>query len=1361
MAPGQSLLPIRRDRRPPMAFPPLLAASSTNLPTSSLGSSLRATAAPPATPGRSMLDYSRFDLDGLLGDAGQGDGSLLFNESGADWLLADHSAFTVAARTPAKAPNQVLGDSPLQVNGLKQGEDDEDDEDEVVLAAVPQEHSTMEQQELALYDESPPCSPSASLLDPVIIPAAAPLTVTDDRGIDNGGAEGDEEPSLEVEEPLSPAPPLPTAQSSPSFAARDQPPASSPPAISAARSTTLVSPQAAAGPTTAPHARPVPNRHRPSLAPLPQAGPALSMMAALGDLPESHVTGGVEDGPASVAQVVPDFDAAQSPVPAHAQPAHSPVPVTAVPLLRSPPSLPVASTSAPGPLSLATEPPAPVSALSAPANSDPSANSGSDEAVTGPAAPPQPSTSRPPPPRPAVPARPAHLLPKNHPAHPRKSLAASLIRPDPAPLPSVSGAAPKKRAEDKGVKSADEDARRRVREAKEERERKARERREKAEKAAREQAEARRSERAAADEASRAKKALASSQVKADAPKVTPVAEEPVEPAQAATEAPPFSPPASIEPLADPPVFAFDADSSLPAMGAPLDFVTSLGLDTELLLPAGVAGGRSGVTSTPARPVKRKMVEEEDPPRGTGQAQPMPQEAQVKKRARRSTLAVPSAAELVEAAEPETLPPAQVKEEEVDETVDLPAATKQPRRRPSRVSLAGPAPSVAALSAPVALVPTAEPLLPRPSKGKAVRVSLLPPLPDDKAASRASLSASTSSASLSRSQRRVSRVSFALAPGESAPAAVPLSVLPEEAAAEQAISSTSTGSARSTSGRRASRISLAPVPSSPPRQEASPVEQHHAETLPQAINANRLHSSTRRASRLFVPIEEEPTPVASTSSLPPVTATALPLSDHATSAAAVPFVEPRPKPKPTVVGGVTLPASFSFAASSAERDAERQHRLEERERREKAAEEAVLEKKRKRELSASAWAIKPDEGIKRIRLADDLAPKAAPQIAEAGQPGATIEHDFEQPAPRQPGDFAAAHPHKHRPRRSHAAPRASPDPSAPRLPPSEPASAAFPADLEPRAPMFDDAHPIAEAESAEPVQQALTREALERNTRRAGPAANLERRVSRFLESIGEASEDVSCGGVAPTFDERDGGIAEEFAEAAAIVDVDLTQTQPTHALLEEPPHSASAVAHASTQAPAAPPAPKTRPSTVTASTAAKPFNFSTTSRAARAPLAPTSGQVASPMFTSRLSSWKAREAAVLSKAGSNAGGERTRKALAAAAPPAKRAKIAVQDKENVGPAPAPRSAPSRSLATKQPASGGVAAELEKMMRERMDWSERQKRREEEVKRQREKMRADEADREREKLKQLRASLAARSATSSVPARAKVRARVV
>lgn len=94
-----------------------------------------------------MLDYSRFDLDGLLGDAGEGDGSLLFNESGADWLLADHSAFTVAARTPARASTQVLGDRPLQEPGLEQGEDDEDDEDEVVLAAVPQEHSTMEQRE--------------------------------------------------------------------------------------------------------------------------------------------------------------------------------------------------------------------------------------------------------------------------------------------------------------------------------------------------------------------------------------------------------------------------------------------------------------------------------------------------------------------------------------------------------------------------------------------------------------------------------------------------------------------------------------------------------------------------------------------------------------------------------------------------------------------------------------------------------------------------------------------------------------------------------------------------------------------------------------------------------------------------------------------------------------------------------------------------------------------------------------------------------------------------------------------------------------------------------------------------------------
>ena len=77
------------------------------------------------------------------------------------------------------------------------------------------------------------------------------------------------------------------------------------------------------------------------------------------------------------------------------------------------------------------------------------------------------------------------------------------------------------------------------------------------------------------------------------------------------------------------------------------------------------------------------------------------------------------------------------------------------------------------------------------------------------------------------------------------------------------------------------------------------------------------------------------------------------------------------------------------------------------------------------------------------------------------------------------------------------------------------------------------------------------------------------------------------------------------------------------------------------------------------------------------------------------------------------------RKALdgAAPAPVAKRARVAAapQGKENAL-ASGPASAPT-----------GVAAELERLARERMEWSERQKKREEDVRRRREKEREGEA----------------------------------
>lgn len=73
---------------------------------------------------------------------------------------------------------------------------------------------------------------------------------------------------------------------------------------------------------------------------------------------------------------------------------------------------------------------------------------------------------------------------------------------------------------------------------------------------------------------------------------------------------------------------------------------------------------------------------------------------------------------------------------------------------------------------------------------------------------------------------------------------------------------------------------------------------------------------------------------------------------------------PRPRPQAAlVIGGITLPASFTFAEESEETEAERARRLRERERREKAAEAVLVEKKRLRE-SVSAWAVRPDEAVK-------------------------------------------------------------------------------------------------------------------------------------------------------------------------------------------------------------------------------------------------------------------------------------------------------------------------------------------------------------------------------------------------------------
>lgn len=261
----------------------------------------------------------------------------------------------------------------------------------------------------------------------------------------------------------------------------------------------------------------------------------------------------------------------------------------------------------------------------------------------------------------------------------------------------------------------------------------------------------------------------------------------------------------------------------------------------------------------------------------------------------------------------------------------------------------------------------------------------------------------------------------------------------------------------------------------------------------------------------------------------------------------------------------------------------------------------------------------------------------------------------------------------------------------------------------------------------------LTQEALERNTRRSGRRPDLLRRVSRFLDSIGEATQVEEA----------------EFAGEAGGADVRGEQST-TLASRATGPESTEAVP---------PVAPPPRAPSPTADPPSRAQPAVPRRRASRAPLsvmiADYNAQSASPVFVERLSSWKAREAHSQTSLAAKAG--RVRAAFASTrAPPDM---VAGREKENVA---VPAATPStRQVVVEK----GVAAVLEKQIKERLEWSERQKKREEEVRRKRQQMREEEAvswqpflsssvhvnltsnstqARERNKLEQLRASLAAR-----------------
>ncbi|BGO99078.1 hypothetical protein JCM10021v2_002747 [Rhodotorula toruloides] len=261
-------------------------------------------------------------------------------------------------------------------------------------------------------------------------------------------------------------------------------------------------------------------------------------------------------------------------------------------------------------------------------------------------------------------------------------------------------------------------------------------------------------------------------------------------------------------------------------------------------------------------------------------------------------------------------------------------------------------------------------------------------------------------------------------------------------------------------------------------------------------------------------------------------------------------------------------------------------------------------------------------------------------------------------------------------------------------------------------PPRDTVEVVKEEEEAEEEQ--LPTEALERATRKSGPRSDPMRRVSRFLEGIAEASKTDEVGvGDEPGGDALRAGLdgpaigpsAPPTAEAAPLDAFALT-VAPAPASASVPPAPSASSAQAVMAAPRR--------------------------RASRAPLSAVivnnGAQAASPAFVERLSSWKARESQSLHKTAGRA--TSVRAALVGARP--------APDKENA-PAAAATGSGRRIVAEK-----GVAAAVEKQIRERLEWSERQKKREEEVRRKREQLREEEAARERDKLDQLRASLAAR-----------------
>lgn len=315
----------------------------------------------------------------------------------------------------------------------------------------------------------------------------------------------------------------------------------------------------------------------------------------------------------------------------------------------------------------------------------------------------------------------------------------------------------------------------------------------------------------------------------------------------------------------------------------------------------------------------------------------------------------------------------------------------------------------------------------------------------------------------------------------------------------------------------------------------------------------------------------------------------------------------------------------------------------------------------------------------------------------------------------------------------------------------------------------------------------LTKATLEANRVATGPRIDLKRRISSFLDSLEGEESSISNSESADHQMSVDVRVGEENTVEHEKVEAvpPAPRPPPLPPMLSRPPSRAgsnrsevnsfppchrsvplidfSRNRQASSSRPIAGPR-KRKPLAPASTTTAKPFTFAAP-RAPRnaGPAAPSSNaSTASPMFTERLSAWKAREQEALKRGKRKAPVPpppmpfRSKNVQSAplvkptnpsistsisAQPPTKRPRVEGASteqgrggKENANSQrstkPVVKDQP-RQKKPEKPAvkvlNGGVAEEMEKRLKEKLEWSERQKKREEEVRKRKEAQRAEEA----------------------------------